>query len=235
MKTIKLPDTDHTDMCQFYHEELDKTIRRLQHIKSVLEKLGDTSQSVQIQITSAKPDTLKPNGQGQPLKAKTKKRGKKKRGPKSMWEMLVLKRMRQLDRPVTYDELTEEIMIFSKLPKEKRKSTKQAIVNVTFRMRTKTKKLDTFSIGTKEKYLALKRWFDKPGEINKAYEDKINKPKPAAKAKKPKPAAKVKKPKPAAIVKKPKPGAIVKKPKPGAIAEKPQPAAIVKKPLQPIS
>jgi len=183
MKTIKLPDTDHTDMCQFYHEELDKTIRRLQHIKSVLEKLGDTSQSVQIQITSAKPDTLTTNGQGQPLKAKTKKRGKKKRGPKSMWEMLVLKRMRQLDRPVTYDELTEEIMIFSKLPKEKRKSTKQAIVNVTFRMRTKTKKLDTFSIGTKEKYLALKRWFDKPGEINKAYEDKINKPKPQQKLK----------------------------------------------------
>ena len=181
MKTIKLPDTDHTDMCQFYHEELDKTIRRLQHIKSVLEKLGDTSQSVQIQITSAKPDTLKPNGQGQPLKAKTKKRGKKKRGPKSMWEMLVLKRMRQLDRPVTYDELTEEIMIFSKLPKEKRKSTKQAIVNVTFRMRTKTKKLDTFSIGTKEKYLALKR--TKTKSINRNPQQKLKNQNPQQKLK----------------------------------------------------
>ena len=217
MKTIKLPDTDHADMRQFYHEELDKTLRRLQHIKSVLEKLGDTSQSVQIQITSAKPETLKTNGQGQPLKAKTKTRSKKKRGRKSMWEMLVLKRMRQLDRPVTYDELTDEIMMFSKLPKEKRKSTKQAIVNVTFRMRTKDKKLDTFSIGTKEKYLALKRWFDKPGEINKAYEGKINKPKPAAKAKKPKPGAKVKKPlQPATMAKSVQSAKAAKKPQPTA-------------------
>ena len=221
MKTIKLPDTDHADMRQFYHEELDKTVRRLQHIKSVLEKLGDTSQSVQIQITTAEPETLKTNGQDQPIKAKTKKPSKKKRGRKSMWEFLILKRMRQLNRPVTYDELTDEIMLFSKLPKEKRKSTKQAIVNVTFRMRTKTKKLDTFSIGTKEKYLALKRWFDKPGEINKAYEDKINKPKPAAKAKKPKPAAKAKKAKPVTKAKKaPQPVTVAKSVQPATLAEK---------------
>ena len=222
MKTIKLPDTDHADMRQFYHEELDKTLRRLQHIKSVLEKLGDTSQSVQIQITSAKPETLKTNGQGQPSKTKSKK----KRGRKSMWEMLVLKRMRQLDRPVTYDELTDEIMMFSKLPNEKRKSTKQAIVNVTFRMRTKDKKLDTFSIGTKEKYLALKRWFDKPGEINKAYEGKINKPKPAAKAKKPKPGAKAKNPQPAAKVKNPlQPATMAKSVQSAKAAKKPQSTA----------
>lgn len=176
MKTLKLPDADHADMRQFYEEELDKTLRRLQHIKSILEKIG-TGQSVQIQIIPGAGETLPTAESNKKPSAKRKKKSKKKRGPKSMWEMLVLKRMRQLDRPVTYDELTDEIMLFSKLPKDKRKSTKQAIVNVAFRMRTKTKKLDTFSIGTKEKYLALKRWFDKPGEINKAYEERIKQPK----------------------------------------------------------
>jgi hypothetical protein len=176
MKTLKLPDADHADLRQFYEEELDKTLRRLLHIQSILEKIG-AGQSVQIQITPGASETLLTAESNKTPGGKTKKTSKKKRGRKSMWEMLVLKRMRQLDRPITYDELTDEIMMFSKLPKEKRKSTKQAIVNVTFRMRTKTKKLDTFSIGAKEKYLALKRWFDKSGEINKAYEEKIKQPK----------------------------------------------------------
>ncbi|MCJ7824019.1 MAG: hypothetical protein MUP44_03905, partial [Anaerolineales bacterium] len=89
---------------------------------------------------------------------------KKKSGRKPKWELLIMKRLRQLDKPVTYDELTDEIMAFSKLPENKRTSTKQAIVNVIFRLRSRDKKLDTFSIGTREKYIALKGWFEKPGE-----------------------------------------------------------------------
>jgi len=202
MKTLKLPDTDYADMRQFYEEELDKTLRRLQHIKSILDKIG-TGQSVQIQIIPGAGETLLTAASNKKPGAKRKQKSKKKRGPKSMWEMLILKRMRQLDKPVTYEELTDEIMMFSKLPKQKRKSTKQAIVNVTFRMRNKSKKLDTFSIGTKERYLALKRWFDKPGEIKKAYGDKINKPKSATKVKKPKSAALAKSVQPAKAAKKP--------------------------------
>ena len=87
-----------------------------------------------------------------------------------------MKRMRQLNKPVTYDELTQEIMTLSKLPEGKRKSTKQAVVSVIFRLRNREKKLDTFSIGTREKYIALKPWFEKPGTIKKEYAKKINKP-----------------------------------------------------------
>ena len=87
-----------------------------------------------------------------------------------------MKRMRQLDKPVTYDELTDEIMTFSKLPPEKRESTKQAVVNVVFRLRNRDGKLDTFSIGTREKYIALKGWFDEPGVISKDYAARIERP-----------------------------------------------------------
>ena len=87
-----------------------------------------------------------------------------------------MKRLRQLDRPVTYDELTDEIMTFSKLPEDKRNSTKQAVVNVIFRLRNRDKKLDTFSVGTREKYIALKSWFENPGEIKKEYKNKIEIP-----------------------------------------------------------
>ena len=81
------------------------------------------------------------------------------------------------------DELTEEIMTFSKIPESKRTTTKQAIVNVIFRLRSRDKKLDTFSMGTREKYIALKSWFEKPGEIKKAYAAKIAVPPTKKKAK----------------------------------------------------
>ena len=92
-----------------------------------------------------------------------------------------MKRMRQLDKPVTYDELTDEIMNVEKLPETKRKSTKQAVVNVIFRLRNREGKLDTFSIGTREKYIALKNWFDQPGEIKKEYSEKIERKSPSGK------------------------------------------------------
>ena len=94
-----------------------------------------------------------------------------------------MKRLRQLDKPVTYDELTDEIMTFSKLPEQKRKSTKQAVVNVIFRLRNREGKLDTFSIGTREKYIALKNWFEQPGEIKKEYAAKIERKTDAGKQK----------------------------------------------------
>ena len=95
-----------------------------------------------------------------------------------------MKRLRQLDKPVTYDELTDEIMVFSKLPEHKKTSTKQAIVNVIFRLRSRDRKLDTFSMGSREKYIALKGWFEKPGEIKKEYAAKIAKPPQIRKPKK---------------------------------------------------
>lgn len=179
METIKLPETELTEMKQFYQEEHDRAVRRLQHIQTMLQRLG-------VNMQSFEPETIQmpeiPAGKitsAEPSVSKTKR----KTGRKSKWELLIMKRLRQLDKPVTYDELTEEIMAFSKIPDNKKISTKQAIVNVIFRLRNRDKKLDTFSIGTREKYIALRRWFEKPGEIKKEYAAKIVNPKIKTKAK----------------------------------------------------
>ncbi|MEZ5071672.1 MAG: hypothetical protein R2751_12080 [Bacteroidales bacterium] len=161
MEKIQVPDAEVSEMRSFYQEELDKTTRRLEHIKAILQKLGDD------------PDEQADGEDQGSVRSKTRK----KAGRKPKWELLILKRMRQLDKPVTYEELTEEIMTAAKIPAEKRKATKQALINVVFRLRNRDQKLDTFSIGTKEKYIALKSWFDKPGKINRAYLKKIDHPK----------------------------------------------------------
>jgi len=180
METLKLPDAELAEMKQFYLEEYDRTSKRLTHIMSILKRLG---------IESPEEGTVEliarglSGGNGSSLEKGTSK-PRKRSGRKSKWELLIMKRMRQLDRPVTYDELTDEIMAFSKLPEEKRTSTKQAVVNVIFRLRSRDKKLDTFSVGTREKYIALKSWFAGPGEIKKEYAAKIRASKPVSKGKK---------------------------------------------------
>jgi len=191
METINLPGEELADMRQFYQEELNKTLNRLQHIKSILDKLGSNEQSIQIQITTQQPETAEPPSTGDlPTQAKTRKR-KQKRGPKSIWEDLVIKRLRFVDKPLTYEELTDEIMTFGNIAAEKRKNTKQAIVGVIFRLRQRGVKLNTFSAGSKEKYIALKRWFDANGEIKNEYRKLLTaKPKTKKAARKTKPLSK---------------------------------------------
>ena len=172
MKTIKLPESEILEMKQFYQEEYDRLARRLQHIRIILGHLG-------IEIEKNDSAELKPQTisiRSEESSSTTVIKRKKKAGRKSKWELLIMKRLRQLGKPVTYDELTDEIMTFAKLPESKRTSTKQAVVNVIFRLRNRDKKLDTFSVGTREKYIALKSWFEKPGEIKKEYAAKIAKP-----------------------------------------------------------
>lgn len=192
METIKLPETDLTDMRRFYLEELDKTLKRLQHIKSILDKLDDNGQSIQIQITTPQLKASEPQSTEKLLAQVKERKKKQKRKPKSIWEDLVVKRLRHIDKPLTYEELTDEIMTFGNLPEEKRKSTKQAIVGVVFRLRKRKVKLNTFSIGTKEKYIALKRWFDTNGEIKEQYRGLLTaKPKIKKTIRKTKPTSKV--------------------------------------------
>jgi len=176
METIKLPETDLTEMRRFYLEELDKTLKRLQHIKSILDKLDGNGQSIQIQITTpqlkdSESQSIENQSTETQLAQPKERKRKQKRGPKSIWEDLVIKRLRHIDKPLTYEELTDEIMTFGNIPEKKRKSTKRAIVAVIFRLRNRKVKLNTFSIGTKEKYIALKRWFDTNGEIKEQYRE----------------------------------------------------------------
>lgn len=154
-----MPEDELAEMKDFYLEELEKTRRRLDHISAVLRRLGE--------------DVPSHDGAGKVRKTR------KKPGRKPEWENLVMKRLRQLDRPVTYEELTDELMLVSKIPAEKRKKTKQAVINVIFRLRNRDQKVDTFSMGTREKYIALKQWFTKQGKIRREYAAKVDLPRRA--------------------------------------------------------
>ncbi len=178
METIQLPESELTEMKLFYQEEYEKAIKRLQHIQTMLVRLGADLQPGEPVKPVQQKDTATKGGS--PTAATPKRRKKSKR--KSKWELLIMKRLRQLDRPVTYDELTGEIMTFAKIPEQKLNSTKQAVVNVIFRLRNRDGKLDTFSIGAREKYIALKNWFEQPGVIKKEYAAKIESRKPIRKS-----------------------------------------------------
>lgn len=178
MDSVKLQEAELAEMKQFYLEEYDRISRRLVHITAILNRLGVKIPDNGLEELSSfwqfprKPVSAPAGG----------KKQRKRSGRKSKWELLIMKRLRQLDKPVTYEELTDEIMAASRIPDQKRNSTKQAVVNVVFRLRNRDKKLNTFSVGTREKYIALRSWFDSKGEIKKEYAAKIKPARPASKS-----------------------------------------------------
>jgi len=160
MSTVKLDEQKAAEIAAFYHAELQKTMARYNHIKSTLESLGENAPKLDLQgSTSAAP------------KAKRRKKGKP--GPASVWDKKILKRLKEINKPVTYEELTDDIMAFDGYPAEKRANIKASIINVTYRLRKRDRKINTFSMGTREKFIALRSWFDSNGEILDIYKSRL--------------------------------------------------------------
>ncbi len=177
METFKLSGTELEAMKAFYQEELSKTINKLQHLKSVLNQLGGSNIEINISGGATGSTESASDSSYSSLKSveESPKSGKK-RGPKSIWGSFILKRLQQLDRPLTYNELVDEAMVFFKLNESKRQTVINAINNSAFRLRKNSNRVDTFSSGGREKFVALKSWFEEPGKIKKEYEKKIVKP-----------------------------------------------------------
>lgn len=202
MESVKLHENDLAVMKQFYQQELDKTMKHLQHIKSVLESLGEKSTRIEINVKGASAPAARladgsvKRGPGRPRKVDSidstsanvistaKKPRGKKRGPESVWGTFILDTLKSTDNPMTYNDLVDAAMVRFSLADAKRKATSDAIVNASFRLRKNAKKIDTFSAGQREKHVALKAWFDSPGKIGATYMSKakaqIVKAKPAA-------------------------------------------------------
>ncbi len=89
METIKLPESELAEMKQFYQDELDRTARRLQHIRTILQRLGVNAEFIE---TSIQADQGKPAEEIGPSLS-TVPRTKKRTGRKSKWELLIMKRL----------------------------------------------------------------------------------------------------------------------------------------------
>jgi hypothetical protein len=176
METLKISGTEAAAMKSFYQEELTKTLNKLRHIQAVLEQLGDASANIHVTVGGAVAA-----GNSAPVQTVSetpkKKESGKKRGPKSIWGTFILKRLQQLDKPLTYNELVDEAMVYFKLNESKRQTVVNAINNSAFRLRKNSGRVDTFGAGSREKYVALKSWFEAPGKIKPEYLKKISKPK----------------------------------------------------------
>ncbi len=114
-ETIVIQESEVAEMQLFYQTELDKTLKRLQHIQGILKKLGyrgaeSMNFEVETKTTSAPAPKRKaaPEVEAKPIKAK---RGKK-RGPSSVWSNFVVNRLTQLAKPLTYDQLVDEALEF---------------------------------------------------------------------------------------------------------------------------
>lgn len=177
MDTLKLSAEEREAMKSFYQEERSKILSRLNHVQGMLEKIGDTSLNIEINLSGAAPSRFQAEETVTHTESKPKQRKGKKRGPKSVWGSFILKRLQQLDKPLTYSELVEEAMVFFKLEENRRQTVINAINNSAFRLRKNSERIDTFSAGGREKHVALVSWFDDSGKISKEYLKKVDKPK----------------------------------------------------------
>lgn len=189
MDNIKLSAEGKKEMKAFYLEELSKTVQRLKHINSVLEELGESVTEIQLADLAVSRRSSSSTSK-RSVSSTPKRKYRKKRGPKSKWDKAILKTIKKASKPLTYDQITDFLMISEGRSPSERKNMKASVQNTVFRMR-KDKKVSTFGVGSRTKFIAPMDWFEKDGSIKTEFKDKI--PAPVKKANKPK-AQKAKRP-----------------------------------------
>ncbi|MEM9022480.1 MAG: hypothetical protein AAGB22_01970 [Bacteroidota bacterium] len=168
MKSVKLADNELAQMRVFYEQELEKTLHRLEHITTRLERLGGDAPQIAINIANVGAVAAGSNGSATAAAPASKSR--KRPGPKSVWGNFIIKRLRQVNRPITYDQMVLDAIAFMKIPDDKHKNARQSIINSAFRLRNVHKKIETVSKkGKRGKYLCLRQWFDTDGQLKKEY------------------------------------------------------------------
>jgi len=163
------------DLRNGYEREYVDLKIRLDHISSVLKRLGSDLSSVHDRrpIASAPKARLDRAYDYDDEDGKQKRRRRKKRGPKSVWGNFILRRLRQADRPISYAEMIRDAMVLHNLPESKRKNARASILNSSFRLRAIHGRIDTVGEdGKKEKYLVLSKWIDENGRLIAPYDER---------------------------------------------------------------
>lgn len=160
---LELNEDEIIEMKRFYITQYDKALRDLNHIKSVLQKLGaDTSDLRTVQQSQSHARFLKHASMISPEQIDGHNERKKgTRGRKSLWGNFILNLLNELARPLSYTQIIGEAMERFNLPESKTKNVKQAITNSAFRLRVINHKIDTYGLpGKKERFLCLMEWFE---------------------------------------------------------------------------
>lgn len=163
------------DLRNGYEREYVELKIRLDHISSVLKRLGSDVSSVHDRrpLPSTPKARLDRAYDYDEEDGKQKRRRRKKRGPKSVWGNFILRRLRQADRPISYAEMIRDAMVLHNLPESKRKNARASILNSSFRLRAIHGRIDTVGEdGKKEKYLVLSKWIDENGRLIAPYDER---------------------------------------------------------------
>jgi hypothetical protein len=159
-------------MKAFYQSELQETLKKLEHIKSVLTKIDQSAPKIEIYIGSEvlSKKEAQAEVQNSVQAKKLKRKTRKKTGPKAVWGEFIVNTLKSLNKPLTYEELISEAMSQFKTPKDKALSTRQAVINSAFRLRKHHGEVETVSKkGQKEKYICLIDWFNNDGSLKEQY------------------------------------------------------------------
>lgn len=161
-----------------YNTEYQKTLKYLKEIEQILEELKDVAipiggaDSPQIQMRQRVHDEDQGGAITTAPKRKYKKRTRK-RGRKSKWGDFVIKRLRSVNRPLTYDELANHAQVSLNIPLEEYDKTRRSLVGAVFQLRNKQNKVRTFpKSNSRDKYVLLSKWLDEnntPLETMRAY------------------------------------------------------------------
>ena len=158
MKLV-INESEHAEMKAFYEAELIKSVKRLQHIQTVL---GQLKSDVKVEIVVA---GIQQATEPKPRRTSRKKtRGK--RGRKSIWGEFILQTLKDSGRPLKYSDIVTAARIKFNIPEKKMKTLKAAINQSAFRLRTIHNQIETIGeVGKKEKLLALSKWVDSNGNL----------------------------------------------------------------------
>lgn len=157
-----------------YEKEYIELTRRLEHIRGVLNKIGSdvpAGPTVPVQVGQ---QTLPSASSERDQRALPKPRKSKKRGPKSVWGDFIVRRLKKLDRPMSYAEMLNDAMDIHNIPDEKRQNAKGSILNSAFRLRKTHKKIETIPVpGRKEKFIVLTEWLGSDAKLKHPYKSRM--------------------------------------------------------------
>lgn len=147
-----------------YTEEYQKTLRKLKEIESVLEELTEVKVS-----TTEDPVTLnvQPSEKikSSPKPKRAYKKRAKKRGRKSVWGDFILKRLKSVNRPLTYNDLANHAIVTKNLEQKDFDKIRKALIAAVFQLRKTDGKVHTENkTGTRDKYVLLHKWMNEKGK-----------------------------------------------------------------------
>lgn len=161
------------DLLAHYIGEYRATLEQLEHIRQMLERLGEETEGLRYELKMSKNliDTAAASTFEKALPGEGNKRGRK-----SKWGSFIVHRLKQAKRPLSYEDLLNDaIEVFGLSKPGEIDAARKVIFSTSYRLKGKEDLLRTFGIrGKRGKYVALKQWCTDGGKLQKKYAEMMS-------------------------------------------------------------